>query len=248
MDLATTVYAVTVILLAAIVRGFTGFGFSIISISALTLAVSPVEVIASIFLMEIAASLHLLPGVWREIRWRPVAILLAGAAIGTPLGVHLLASVPEPVMQIALASLVLVATSLIAGGFALERMPGPLATGATGLAGGLLNGAFGIGGPPFILFFFSSPAGAAAGRASLIALFLGVDVIGLAVQGAASLLTLDHLWRAAFLLPALLLGVTIGSRSFRNVDEGSFRKAVYGVLVLMASAIGIKGVLALLPA
>ena len=247
MDLATTLYAVVIIFLAAIVRGFSGFGFSLIAITALSLVVAPVEIIASIFLMEIAASLHLLPGVWREIRWRPVAMLLAGTVIGTPAGVWLLAHVAPSTMRIALAVFVLTAGALLARGFALRSMPGPLATLSTGAAAGLLNGAFGIGGPPLILFFFSSPAGAAAGRASLIALFLGVDVVGLATQGGADLISLDHVWRAALFLPALLAGVAIGARGFRSVDPDTFRRIVLGILALMAVATGLQGALALLP-
>jgi len=68
----------------------------------------------------------------------------------------------------------LLAAAVLGGGFALGRAPLPAAAVATGALGGLFNGAFGIGGPPIILFFFSSPAGAAAGRASLIAFFLGM--------------------------------------------------------------------------
>ncbi len=247
MDLPTTLYAILCIFLAAIVRGFSGFGFSLIAITALSLVVAPVEVIASVFLMEIVASLHLLPGVWRQISWRPVAILLAGTMLGTPAGVWLLAHVPEATMRIALGVLVLAAVALLAQGFALQRMPGTAATIATGAAAGLLNGAFGIGGPPLILFFFSSPAGAAAGRASLIALFLGVDLVGLAVQGGAAMISLEHVWRAALFLPALLAGVAIGARGFRMVDQASFRRVVLAILALMAIATAAQGLLTLLP-
>ena len=53
-------------------------------------------------------------------------------------------------------------------------MPGRAATVATGALSGLLNGAFGIGGPPVILFFFASPAWVAVGRASVIAYSLAL--------------------------------------------------------------------------
>lgn len=42
---------------------------------------------------------------------------------------------------------------------------------------GLFNGSAAIGGPPVILFFFSSPTHAHVSRASLIAFFLGSDMI-----------------------------------------------------------------------
>jgi hypothetical protein len=241
MDLLTTGYALLVILLAAIVRGFSGFGFSLIAITALSLALPPVEVIASVFLMEIAASLHLLPGLWREVAWRSVALLLAGTAAATPLGVYLLASVPVAPMKIALGALVLGVCGLLAAGFALQRAPGPLATVTAGTLAGLLNGAFGIAGPPAILLFFSSPAGAAAGRASLVAFFLGTDLIALAAQLKAGLLTLDHVWRAAMFLPALVLGVAIGARAFRQMDPERFRRRVLALIALMGIMTAAQG-------
>ena len=55
-------------------------------------------------------------------------------------------------MTLALALFVLIAAILLTQGYALKSLPGPAATFATGTASGLLNGSFGIGGPPVILF------------------------------------------------------------------------------------------------
>ena len=77
MASAILAYSVVCIFLAAIVRGYSGFGFSLLSITALSLALPPAEIVPSIFMLEIAASLHLLPGSgrmftggrWRRSRW-----------------------------------------------------------------------------------------------------------------------------------------------------------------------------------
>ena len=167
MSGAVVTYALVCVFAAAIVRGFAGFGFSLLAITAISLVLPPVVVVPSIFLMEIAASVHLLPSVWREVHWRAIGLLLLGCLLATPLGVWLLATTPVAPMQIALGGVVLAAAILLLRGYALRRMPGRASTVATGAASGLLNGAFGIGGPPVILFFFASPAGVAAGRASV---------------------------------------------------------------------------------
>jgi hypothetical protein len=194
MSTAIIAYSVVCIFLAAIVRGYSGFGFSLLAITALSLALPPAEIVPSIFMLEIAASLHMLPGIWRDVHWRSIIPLLLGCAVATPIGVQLLAQVPAAPMRIALSIFVIVAVAFLWRGFALKAMPGPIATVATGAASGLFNGAFGIGGPPVILFFFSSPAGVAVGRASVIAFFLGSDLIGLACQAQADLTTSATLW------------------------------------------------------
>ena len=64
-DLPVIAVALAVIFLAAIVRGYSGFGFSLLTITALSLLMAPAQVIPAIFLLEIAASLHLLPSIGR---------------------------------------------------------------------------------------------------------------------------------------------------------------------------------------
>jgi uncharacterized protein len=231
---SSLLFAFAVVFGAAIVRGFSGFGFSLLTITALSLIYTPAQIVPSIFLLEIAASLHLLPSIWKDVHWRSLLPLVIGCLIATPIGVWLLANIPAPPMQIAMAIFVLVAVAVMWRGFALKTMPGTAASAAAGAASGLANGAFGIGGPPVVLFYFSSPAGNIAGRASLIAFFLFTDIIGLANQSVHGLITTDALLRAVYLLPPLLAGVWLGARSFKGTDPESFRKVVLGLLALMA--------------
>ena len=237
MDWLPLLFACFCIFVAAIVRGFSGFGFSLLSISALSLIYPPAQIIPSIFLLEIAASLHLLPSIWREVHWRSLLPLTIGCLVGTPLGVWLLAYAPAKPMQVALACFVLLATALLWRGFALKTMPGTLASTAAGAVSGLANGAFGMGGPPVVLFYFSSPAGNAAGRASLIMFFLLTDLIGIANQSVHGLVTQEATSRALLFLPPLIMGVWIGQRSFASTDQTTFRRAVFALLALLAIAL-----------
>jgi uncharacterized membrane protein YfcA len=233
------------IFLAAIVRGYSGFGFSLLSITALSLIYPPAKVIPAIFLLEIAASLHLLPSIWKDVHWRSLAFLMAGALIGTPLGVYALANFPQAPMTLALACFVLLATALLWRGFALKTMPSGAATLGVGTATGLANGAFGMGGPPVVLFYFASPAGNAAGRASLIAYFLFTDVVGIAFLAREGLVTQQSGLLALIFLPALVLGVWLGSRSFKTADPARFRKIVLLVLAALAIITAVKAGMAL---
>jgi uncharacterized membrane protein YfcA len=243
-------YSIACVFGAAIVRGYSGFGFSLLAITALSLALPLAEVVPSIFMLEIAASLHMLPGIWRDIHWRSIVPLLLGCIVATPIGVQLLAQVPAAPMRIALSIFVIVAVGFLWRGFALKTMPGPVATVATGAASGLFNGAFGIGGPPVILFFFSSPAGVNVGRASVIAFFLGSDLTGLGFQAQANLTSAATLWRFLIFLPPLLIGVWLGARIFKHADAEKFRRWVLRILVLLAVLTVVRGsaqMLGLLP-
>jgi uncharacterized protein len=238
-------FAITCIFLAAIVRGFSGFGFSLLAITSLSLVLPPAQVVPSIFMLEVAASIRLLPEVWKDVHWRSLAPLLFGCLVATPFGVYLLANVPAPPMQIALGVFALASTILLWLGFALKSMPGTVASTAVGAASGFANGAFGIGGPPVVLFYFASPAGNIAGRASLIAFFLATDIIGLTFQAREGLVTYDAALRALIFLPPLLVGIWIGSRGFKNADPVTFRNIVLLILAVLSVVSAVQGVMGL---
>jgi uncharacterized membrane protein YfcA len=239
-------FSLVCVLGAAIVRGFSGFGFSLLSITALSLALEPAEIVPSIFMLEVAASLPLLPGIWRDVHWRSIGWLLLGYMVFVPIGVWLLANAPVAPMKLALGFFVIATAALLLKGFALKEMPTRAATLAAGGASGLLNGAFGIGGPPVVLFYFSSPAGAAAGRASVIAFFIATDLMGLGFQAREGLITETSFWRFLLFLPPLLIGVWIGNRGFKSADPALFRRIVLWLLVLLAVLTAGQGLFQLL--
>ena len=148
---------------------------------------------------------------------------------------------------VALSVIVLLVASLLARGFALRAMPGRTATAATGVVSGLLNGSIGIGGPPVVMLFFGSPAGATTGRASMIAYFLFTDVLGLAWQWHESLLNRLVFVRALVCAPALGAGVWFGNRAFATLDPARFRFWVLRLLMALALLTGARALWDLAP-
>ena len=222
------------IFLAAIVRGFSGFGFSLLSITAISLILPVAQIVPSIFLLEIAASINLIPSIWREIHWRSLIWLMVGYGIGLPFGVYALVYAPQAPAQIVLGIFVIGTAILMLRGFQLARTPGAPASTATGAASGLLNGAFGIGGPPVVLFYFSTPGAAAIGRASIIFFFLFTDLVGVCYLAIQGLVTMQSFVQAALWLPTLLVGVWIGAHGFRRMNEQVFRRWVLVILIALA--------------
>ena len=76
-------------------------------------------------MLELAASIHLMPMIWKEVEWRSIFWLVAGAIPGTPFGSYALASIPASPMQIALAIAVGISALLMLRGFRLEQLSRP---------------------------------------------------------------------------------------------------------------------------
>lgn len=228
---------------ASVVRGIAGFGFSLIVTVLLTLVLPPSQIVPVVLLWEISASIGHLPFVYREVDWKSLGWLTTGMLIGTPLGVWMLASLPPEPMCAAINGTVIVFAIMLLRGAKPRRSPTKLETSLIGMSGGIINGASANGGPPVILFFLSSPAGAAVGRASLIAYFLLTDSWASVFCWQNGLFTLDSWLFMGAMLPVLALGVALGSRFFRRLDEAKFKKLVLVLLLGVASAGLLKAVL-----
>jgi len=238
MQLSLLAFALSCIFAAAVVRGYAGFGFSLLSITALSIVLEPRQIIPTIFILEVCASIHLLAISWRHVHWQALGWLVVGCLIGTPLGVYALARAPAAPLKVALTSVVLIIAVVLLRGFALKAMPGRLGISGTGLVSGVLNGALGVGGPPVVILFFSTPTGATTGRASMIAYFLFTDLLGLGWQWHDGLLNRQVLARALLYAPALTAGVLVGNRMFATVDPARFRVWVLRLLIALAALSG----------
>ena len=236
MDIYIIVFSALAVLVAGIIRGYSGFGFSMIATTSLTLVLPPVEVIPVVLVLEILASASLLPRVWKQIDWRSLSWLSVGVLLGTPPGVFLLAHVPAKPMRAGIAFTIMLFVVLLWRGFHLKKMPGKPETVTTGLFSGFLNGAAAIGGPPVILFYFSSPAGVTVSRASIIAYFLGTDSLAWIVSLTQGLVTFQTGILTGILCAPLLVGIFIGNRFFTRSDESAFKQKVLIMLMVLSLA------------
>src|SRR5262249_45538198 len=105
--------ALAIVFGAGIVRGFAGFGFSALSVAGLALLVSPARVVPAIFVLEVLASIGLLKSAWRDIDWPWLSWLVAGNALCIPLGIALLAWLPEAPLRLLIGALLVLAAATL---------------------------------------------------------------------------------------------------------------------------------------
>jgi uncharacterized membrane protein YfcA len=234
MSIPALIYSGLVILVAGIIRGYSGFGFSMIAVISLSLVMPPTEIVPVILVLEVVASVWLLPQIWRQIHWKSISWLSIGVLLGTPLGVYLLANVATRPMRVAIAIVVFVLALFLWNRASFKTVPGRVKTVMTGLVSGLLNGSATIGGPPVILFYLSTPTEAAVSRASMIALFLGTDTFAFMLCTVQGLVTpTTGIICASSLLP-LLLGLGLGKHFFSRSKADVFRRLVIILLMVLA--------------
>ncbi|MEU6352390.1 sulfite exporter TauE/SafE family protein [Streptomyces sp. NPDC047072] len=141
-----------IVLLGSCVQWLTGMGFALVSVPALVLLLGPVE---GVVLANCAAgaicSVGLLGG-RRRVRLRSMAPLCAAAACTVPAGTWVTHQLPEPWLLLVMGALVTTATLLVMRGIRVPALHGTRGAIAAGAAGGFMNSAAGVGGPPISLY------------------------------------------------------------------------------------------------
>jgi uncharacterized protein len=235
-DLSPGAMAVMLLGLAvgAFARGYSGFGFSAILVSSWALVTDPAKAVVVALCLEVSASIMQAISVWKDVPWKRVALLMAGAVIGTPIGVMVLASAPPEPLKLAIAVFVLISAALLYRGLSFKTKASAASTAAVGVASGLANGSVGMGGLPVALFLAADADTPKRIRAAVIAYFFLLDLTGLAFQAQRKLVTGETLTIALLSLPILALGVWLGGRRFLGTTPDAFRRSTLILLMVIA--------------
>ncbi len=221
---------------AAIVRGYSGFGFSALVVMLGGWVLPPSQVVPIVLLMEIVASIHLLPSVWQTIPWPRLGRITLGSAFSIPFGVYVLAHVNEDWMRLGISLMVLISCLLILKGMSFAHHDRPALDVSLGLVSGAMTGSAAIGGLAVATVFLSIQVEMVALRSTVIPLFLATDIYTTLIGTQHGLLNSRLLLLTLMLLPVLFIGVAIGKRSFDNSNPATFRK--YLLILLMVLATG----------
>src|SRR3569833_4322880 len=150
----TTPAILLIVFIASLIRSTFGFGEALVAVPLLAL-IYPVSTAAplAVLLSTTIAGIVVIQD-WHKIHLRSAALLLAPTFLGIPLGIALLASA-HPQLIKGLLALILIAFS---GYFLLGRKPPQLHYDrrvwmlSCGLLAGVLGGAYGMNGPPLVVF------------------------------------------------------------------------------------------------
>lgn len=241
--LALPALGVAMVWLAGLVRGFSGFGFSIAAVPLLSLIYPPVQVVPVVMLLQLFVSFNGLGQAWpladRPSLWR----LALGALVATPVGLWGLTSLPAAPVRLAIAAIVAIAVAILAGGRRMAAPPGGAAVFGFGIVSGLFNGLAGIPGPPVIAFYLASHLPTAAARASMIVLFMFTSLAALLPLVWGGRVGVPELVAAAAGFPAVWLGSRQGARMYLRSHEARYRRIALLILGLAGALAALRAVL-----
>ena len=231
LDAASLIGAAAAVALAAIVQLAAGFGFGLTAVPLLSLAVGAHDaVVVALFLATFTNAFQAWTG--RRDTDRPVAArLLAGAAIGLPVGFLVYQLVDDRVLRVVIGCSVVVAVIVIALGLDLRH-----AGRGLDVVGGALTGALtmssGVNGPPLVFVLQARHFDQHRFRATVTTVFFVLDIVAVVTFAVTGELDADVLAVVAASLPGLALGAVIGIAVRRHLDPRRFRALVLVLLVV----------------
>lgn len=224
--------------LAGVVRGFSGFGTSLMFVPLAGRVIPPAEAVVMIALVDSLTALALLPRAVRVAEHGKVFTLAIGAAIGIPFGAYALATLDTTLLRWILSVLVAMSILVLATGWRYRRTPTRPAAIGIGALAGVMGGIGGLFGPAVMLFMMGSNAPSRILRANII-VFLGWVMLAAGVAFLyLGLLRWDLVLRSAVLLPVFGLGVLIGAKGFGHASEKHYQIVAY-VVIGIAAVLGL---------
>jgi uncharacterized protein len=231
-----------VLFLATLIRSTFGFGEALVAVPLLALVV-PVEVAAPVaVLVSITVALIVVVQDWRKIHVRSASWLVLPTMLGIPLGLLLLRAVAEPVVKAVLAAVIIAfsAHSLL-GGKHRELKNDKLAW-LFGFSAGVLGGAYGMNGPPLVVYGSLRGWSPQHFRATLQGYFLPASLAGMWGYWLAGLWTpvVNRFYLLS--LPSVILATFLGRWINRRLGAHQFLLYVHGALIFVGIVLLLQAV------
>lgn len=233
----TYLYIPIISFIATLVRSTFGFGESLIAVPLFILFL-PVEVAVPLsVLLSILIALMVVVQDHRHIHFHSAKWLILCAVPGIPIGLLVLVYGSESVIKVCLGILItLYALYSLFGKKSLHKSHHPKRwLILCGFLSGILGGAYGLNGPPLVVYGHLKRWSATHFRATLQAYFLPASLIGVIGYAVKGLLTPTVFFDFLIALPAAIPAVFLGRYLNRQLKDGSFFKYVYGGLALIGT-------------
>jgi len=241
-----TLQILLIVFIATLIRSTFGFGEALVAVPLLAFCI-PLDVAAPLaVLVSITIAGIVVVQDWKKIHLLSTGWLVLSTLFGIPLGLLLLTNSHQRMVKAALG-VIIIAFSIysLIGRTPLElKRDGRGWLLVCGFCAGVLGGAYGMNGPPLVVYGTLRRWSAQHFRATLQGYFLPASIIGMGGYWLAGLWTSAVTHYYLLSLPVTLLGVWLGRVINHRLRGDSFLKYIYlglagiGALLLVQAVSG----------
>ena len=229
-----SIVMLAVIFFATFVRAALGFGEALIGVPLLALFIPLQVAVPVMVLISITVSTLVLLRDWRHVHLRSAGWLILSTLIGTPFGLVLLTRANAALVKAGLGVVLVgfVAFSRLArrgDGLRDDRFAWPF-----GLGAGVLGGAYGMNGPPVVMYGALRGWSPERFRATLQGYFLPASLASMLGYWLTDLWTWEVTRDYLAALPAVLGAILLGRAVHGRLSPHGFLRAVHAGLLAIA--------------
>lgn len=240
---AITIYIIVVIFIATLIRSTLGFGESLVAVPLLALCLPLTTAVPVSVLMSITVAAIAVVQDWKKIHLKSAGWLVFFTIIGTPAGLWLLTAGNGSFVKAGLGILIILFSlySLFNKKNIVLRSDGLVWLSGCGILAGIFGGAYGLNGPPLVVYGAMRKWTAQHFRATLQAYFLPASLLGIAGYWYKGLWTTEVTHFYLISLPAIVPAVFLGRYINHRIEGEQFFKFVFvgltgiGLLLLVQS-------------
>jgi uncharacterized membrane protein YfcA len=227
----TTGAVLAVLFLATLVRSAFGFGEALVAVPLLALLI-PVDVAAPLAaLMSITVAGIVVVQDWRHVHWGSARRLVLATLVGIPLGLGVLTNVSDRSVKAVLAVLIIGFSAYCLAGRGRLHLRDDRLAWLFGFAAGVMGGAYGMNGPPLVVYGSLRRWSPEHFRATLQGYFLPASLVGLAGYWLAGLWVPAVTRYYLISLPAGIAAIVLGRAINRRMADRRFTLYVHAGLV-----------------
>lgn len=218
-----------IILVASILQTSTGFGFSILATPFLLLLFEPAEAIQINLLLSLVISCALIRKILQDIDFEVLKRFIFGSLLGLPIGIIIFLLLDINKLKLGVSLVILILTFLLILKFRINQTSKRDWT-VGGLSGSLTT-SIGMPGPPLLLYFSGTDTQKEKLRGTTLAFYLFIYLISLIIQVIVAG-TSKIVWISSGIsLPLVFLGLYLGQRLFKRINQNIFRIFTYIILL-----------------
>ncbi len=222
------------VIVAGLVRGFSGFGSAMIIMPVASTVFTPVGAIIFLTTVELFGPLPNLRSALHNGTRPDVARLALGAVFAMPLGVFALAHMSPQIFSWAVSVVVLGLLVVLMLGWRYHGSLTPPMVLGTGALGGFLSGSIGVAGPPVIMLYMASTLPISAIRANFLLYLLMIDGLMLGLFWVLGLFQLEPAIAGLVLTVPYMMANRMGAALFNPQSERVFRAVAYSIIAASA--------------
>ena len=238
----TTVQVLAVLFLATFIRSALGFGEALIAVPLLALTL-PVQVAAPLaVLVSITVAVVIVIQDWRNVHLRSAGWLILSTLFGIPLGLLLLKTVPESIVK-SILGVFIIAFAVYSLLGRKPQLPNDRLAPIFGFTAGILGGAYGMNGPPLVIYGVLRRWTPVQFRATLQGYFLIASLVGMSGYAFTGLWTRTVTNYFLLSLPLALIAILLGHAVHRRLNSSRFLLCVNVGLALIGAVLLVQALM-----